>query len=440
MRKILNKKNLLLGVFFSLIFIGILPNMVKASDTPVADPIVKANWLYINVADDQYDNMVFSSGGEDLHSFRNLGIVSATEKEVLYKAEATFGFEITAHSSVSVRDAFPQLNPDRIITEPYLYVSDVYIGSVQDRRYDAQWSDVYLGEMNAHDQLKYTPITVGIKPLTSTSGTIYVNGEAFSVPTYTFDVIQSNVNFLEKREIGVYDNTFVDVLQNQELEVSFTDLDDTSNENQMVINYLNSHDIGIDATADPVGTRLSQKVLDASQEGSTFHNPNPAENELYTFNLYSRIAPEITKYTQPVKKTQVSLGVLHGLITELKVTYGPSTTYIPRCVGVYIQNYYLHWKLTVDVELYATIPSTAELTETILHEPALELGNWVWSTSIMSGDVNITLQTKDSLDIIWQVVNEFLWIIITIVLVAVGLYIFVRVGVPMIVRKTKKRR
>jgi len=451
--------------FFSFFFLLLTVQLIIVAITPSGfayDPetvVIKSNWLYIDTGDfidssphSWENNLVVTSGGEDLLDFKNLGIISASNDEILYKAEATFGFEITAHTSVGVLDAFPELNTEAEKEVAFLDYSKInWLGiRYAHYRYSTRWHYADLGQLYQHDYSGLIPVTVGIKPLSSTSGDITINGNTFNIPTYISNTLQVHVADLNSKEIGNYTSEYKNVADSQEVTVSFTNMDDTSNVVDKVLDYLESHQIGIDATRDPEpGPQLQQSKVDGSQPGATFHNPNPIDNNYYTFNLYTSLAPEVRKDIQTIKVTQVAIGYYDPTLFSdayIEVAWGPYTLDQRRTVGVHTQNYVLHWDFMVDVEFLATIPSNAELTESVLSDPYLKMGDWVWDTSIMGGNLAFTVDSTSfwerlasGLQGLFSSIWGIILMIVLIILVFVGLYLFIRVGVPLIVRRSKRK-
>ena len=112
---------------FTLIIIPIIST--KAEETPV----IQSNWLYTQLGSfiDQdpfnWENKIqFSSGGYDLLSFENLGIIASTDEQVVYKSAVQFGFEITGNTYVGIYDSFSGL--DLAHDNGYTYVLVVNTG------------------------------------------------------------------------------------------------------------------------------------------------------------------------------------------------------------------------------------------------------------------------------------------------------------------------
>lgn len=442
--------------FFFLIFTLCAVQIINFSpyghsaEFDINTPIVEANWLYVDIgafqdsSPHEWENDIhFVSGGEDLISFDNLGVISYSENEILYGSKARFGFEVSAHTSVGVLDAFPNLDINAMVEIPYLWVSNVnWAGTCfANYRYDAKWKYAALGSLHLHEYVGTAPVTVGIKPLSSTSGNLTLNGVTFDIPEYAVNVMQTEVMNVRDGEIGTYTPEFKNIADSQTIEVSFAATKESPT-SQPIIDYLNDHNIGVDATAIPrAGATYVQSEVGGDQIGATYHNPNPVENRFYTFGLGTNIVPDVYNYIQTVTVTQVSIGVHYPLLSDpyLVITYGPKETDYERIVGAYTQNYFMYWNLEVEVYFYATVQTTAALTEKILSDPYLKFGDWVWDTSIMGGKVDIIFETEPWWNRIFGGLINFIIFIIVMVFVIIGLYIFIKIGIPAIRSRQRKK-
>ena len=94
---------------------------------------------------------------------------------------------------------------------------------------------------------------------------------------------------------------------------------------------------------------------------------------------------------------------------------------------------------------YATIPVTAELSQTILADPYLKRGDMVWDSDF-TGVYEVTLApTKgDPISNFFEwlgdlVFGDFIGTIILILIGIVGLYIFIKIGIPYIRMRQRRK-
>lgn len=412
-----------------------------------ATTVVKANWLYVNAGDftdtspHSWENKItIQTGGEDLLEFENLGIVSeeTSDTQVVYKARAKFGFEVTVHTSVDFRNFFPNINLAAQHEEWFFKVNHFYIHSSPTAMYSVKWNEVDYGSVSQwHDYIGSIPLTVGIKELTGTRGEIEINGVTISVPEYIPNTLQSQVTILRSGVVGDYNDIFTNVNDVEGGDVSLVVLDDFNEQQQAIINYYNDYNLGWSPGNVQIGQTLQQSLVSGAQGGATFHNQNPAANRFYTFNLGAEIQPEVYQYVQYNTLKKAEIVYWHYLFPgNIDPIYGPATESIQRVVGVHTTNYFLHWDLTVEVEFYATIPSTAELTQSILDDPYLKAGDMMWDTSIVgTHHVDLPLTTGDLLSDLMP------WIILIIIIAVLALviYLFIQVGMPLIISYAKAK-
>lgn len=455
-------KNKIIFFFFFFIFPFIIISINQVSAFGNAfDPqttTIKANWLYVtpnNFIDSQHysweDNLHIASGGEDLLEFENLGIVSSTDDEVVFKASATFGFEVTAHTSVTFRDRYPNINLNAMHEEVYFGLVDaVDILTTHTNDYSISWNYVDYGSTHANHYSGMLPITVGIKELSGNTGSITLNGKTFDTPDYTADILQVKVSNIRSGEVGGYGDVFTNIAGVSEGLVTLVEMDDFTTDQGDVIAWYNSRNIGWTEGSIEKGQTLQQSIIDGTQGGTTFHNPKPSTIKDFTFDLYTNLQPEVYEYVQynTIRSARIRYwrwGFYAGTIETLTP---PHSDIAPkRVTGVHVTNNFIHWDFNVDVEFYATIQSNAELTQAILDDPYLKMGDMVWDSSF-TGDYNVEVPL-DKNDF-WSILDNLFgglfsgalgvltWIIIIIVVI-VALYIFIRIGIPLIRRKIMRR-
>ncbi len=427
---------------------------------------MKANWLYVNAGtfDDSsphsWENKItISTGGEDLLEFQNLGIVSYSDTQVIYKSRARFGFEATAYTSVGFRDQYPNINLDNKRIESFFRVARKTNFQYTSKQYNVEWREISLGTAREHQYTGTVPITVGIKDLTGNAGSLTLNGETFSIPEYTSDILQVKVVSLRDGEVGNYRDLFTNVNDVSEGSLTYKILsDDFSDSQKQVVAYLNENKIGWIPGNVIKGQTLFQSVVDGSQVGSTFHNVNPAQTKFMVAPVYINLQPEIYEYVQynkiryaDIRYIVENIGIWPVYVAhagDIEILNGPATrTAQKRIIAINTKNPYLHWDFEAEVEFYATVQSTAELTQAILNDPYLKRGDMVWDTSF-TGDYKVeqTFQTSEIFTIFDDLFGGILNFIIIIVIVGVSLYIFIQIGIPLIrrqiirntIRKTKK--
>jgi len=123
------KKHRKLLLFISILFTipFFITPFVNAEEVDPNTGNVNYTWLSATVA--PFDNLptgaqrlVQEFGGYDLISFDNLGIISSDEETgiIIYKAQATFGFELNSYTAITVQDMYPTIDINRIKKYEYL--------------------------------------------------------------------------------------------------------------------------------------------------------------------------------------------------------------------------------------------------------------------------------------------------------------------------------
>jgi len=394
---------------------------------------VKSDWLYVQAGDfgdssphDWENKVMVNTGGEDLIAFENVGIISSNEEEVVYKAEATFGFELTAHTYVGYKDVYPNID----LEVPYkstFFCYEKQSTYPTKYYYYVKYNEIELGSMREHIYEGVVPVSVGIKDIVPTKGSITLNGETFSVPQYVPEVKQVNVQMVRDGIVGEYTDDFINVVGIEEGNVRLEIFkDDLGSIPQAVVDKVNSFNLGWTAGQITRGQTYQQLIVSGSQAGATFHNPNPAEDKELTFNLNMVLQPEVYEYSQynDIRYGHIQYDDWFLWQGTINVVSGPISKTTPkRIVAVHTDNPYLHYDFTVKVDFYATIPSTAELTEAILDDPYLKAGDFVWDTSF-TGDYNVSVQLST-----FDIFGGWGWLILIVIIaiIIIALYIVYKV-------------
>ncbi len=359
------------------------------ADIPNYTPTIRADWLSVQLGpfsdkdSHSWENKIhFESGGEDLIHFENLGIYKINDSTIIYKSRATFGFEVTAHTYVGFRDVYPDINLDAKKRDYYYIVGYIpwYALYPIPTSYYVEFNYANLESTEReHVYDGILPITLQIKDTQAIKGQIKLGNNTFSVPGYSADILQAKITDKRTGDVGLYKDEFTNVLGIEEGNVKFNLIDSFNSKTQKIVDFLNNYKLGFHNGSRKQIT-VFQKSVDGSQVGTTFHNANPIKDKEFTFNLWALISPEVTKTVQYdiIKYAGITYSELFGTITCL---VGPATRSAKRVIGVHVNNYFMHWEFIVDVEFYATIPSTPELSNAILKDPFLERGDWVWDSS-----------------------------------------------------------
>lgn len=444
-------------IFFFLIFSSFLIIPISFVSAVNYTPTIRADWLYIDTGtfvdsspNSWETNIKISSGGIDLISFENLGIIAANDNEVLYKARTTYGFEITMHTDVDFRAVYPNINLNKQYSDWFFKIQRLRafqpgVTSI----HSVSWNTIDTGIMRQHNYNGYIPITVGIRDILGNDGTITIGSETFETPGYVADIIRTKVITLRDGIVGGYTDRFTNIADVEKGSVTFQELDDdfSASESNVIAYYQNSN---LGWTAGPIqrGQTIQQSMVDGSQSGTEFSSRAIGASSL--FNLDAHIQPEVYEFVQynTIRYASIDYFTYWPIAGNIDSLIGPATKNAPeRIIAIHTTNSFMHWDLEVIVEFVATVDSNAALTQAILADPYLRAGDIIWDTSF-TGDykVDVPLQQDKT---IFDVINEFFGnlfgvfggifnFIIIIIVVGVGLYIFIKIGIPMIKRRAEK--
>ena len=401
----MKKRTFLLFLIFTLFLLPSINNTFNtfASGAPETNDsgtgIVKASWLYVSPG--YYDTgglpkkIAFSSGGEDLINFTTLGVFAQSEESVTYWAKALFGFEVTAHTFVGAWDPYPEIDPNRMHEEVFFGVGHGWCYPLRTyiNWYSVKWNSIDFGNKSiVYEYANALPITVGIKKLTERTDSFELNGITIQAPDIKADVVRTIVSNVTYGTIGNYTSEFEDLSEMDKFTIEFVQFDDFSETQQEIIDYYENADLGIHPQPIKRGATLMQSKVGGDQIGSTYHNPNPADNEMYTFDLDLVLAPEVFEWVQYNQITKATIMYIYdSYAAGLIPVEGPLDVIAPkRVVGLQSINNYIHWDLIVEVYFYANLIMNAELSQMLLTPPFLDLGDVIFDSSII-GDQNLDI-------------------------------------------------
>ena len=400
---------------------------------------IQSNWLsvttdgFVDLTPNAYENDLFLElGGYDLIEFENLGLLieDTTNDILIYGGKITFGFEMTALTSVDYQDKYPNIDINSQYEDWFFGLNRYQLLGAYYTEYDFSYREVDYGSINVpHDYSGYIPLTVSMKDLTITSGSMTINGITLSTPEYIFDVMEVDTGLIRSDVIGDYEDHFIGINNIDEGKITFTVLTDLLPSQTAVVDWYENAGIGWQAGPIVSGQTLQQSVIYGG--GGTYQNPNPNINKEFTFNVNMELKPSAYEYVQynDITKGSIILWEWGFFAGNIDTVYGPSTQSLKRVVAVHVINHMIHWDYTVEVYVYATIPSTAEITETVLSDPYLRYGDFVWDTSI-TGDYDVQVGI-----VVGSMLLELLpWIIGIVIVIIIILVVYI--GFKLLMTKT----
>ena len=407
------------------------------SNAETEDLSIQANWLsvqtdgFVDLTPNAHENDLFVElGGYDLIEFENLGLLfeDTTDEVLVYGGKITFGFEMSAFTTINYQDMYPNININSECENEYFILVRYQLLGTVINYYSMSYREIDYGDIYVpHDYNGYIPLTVSMKDLTATSGSMTIGGTTLQTPEYIFDVMEVDTTIVRSEVIGDYEDRFININDIDEGKVSFPVLADLLPTQTAVVKWYENAGIGWQAGSVEEGQTLQQFI--AYGGGGTYQNPNPNIDKEFNFNVNMKLQPSAYEYVQYNDLTVGAItlwewGFFAGNIDTL---HGPATHSLKRVVAVHTVNHKIHWDYEVEVLVYATIPSTVELTQTVLSDPYLRYGDFIWDTSI-TGDydvqVPIVVGSKELIALV-------IWIVIIIVII-----LAVYIGFKLLMAKT----
>lgn len=408
---------------------------------------ITSNWLsvqttgFVDLTPNAYENDLFTEiGGYDLIEFENLGLLfeDTTNEVLVYGGKITFGFEMSAFTSVDYEDMYPHININSEYTDWFFGLNRYQLLGAYYTSYDFSYREIDYGDIRVpHDYNGYIPLTVSMKDLTMTSGSMTIGGTTLPTPEYIFDLMTVNTEIVRSEVVGEYEDRFIDINNIDEGKVNFAVLTDLLPEQSAVVDWYQNAGIGWRAGSIENGQTLQQYVVYG--DGSTYQNPDPNIDKEFTFNVGMELKPSAYEYVQynDITKGSIILWEWGLFAGNIDTVYGPATERLRRVVAIHPVNHMIHWDYSVEVLVYATIPSTAEITETVLNNPYLQYGDFVWDTSI-TGEYNVEVPiVVGSFLLDW--IDWIIWIVVIVIIVIIIWIVFKSITVGAILKKKKDK-
>lgn len=449
-----------------LIFIPISSFAPFARASEIADPVINTDILSVQLGSfedsttgDGSGKLKTATGGFDLLGFENLGVYSydEDEKTILYRARAKWGYEINAWTECLYDNIFPYIDilhetsyrffklvykNHNLIGQPFTSSTQKYYSRFREIDYGTRvLSSIatpdsfggWTGESGVtvsnsylkHDYDGVIPVTVNIDPGFKFSGEIELAGQKFTVPLLTSDIINVKIANVRSGEVGTYEDRYTDFAGITEGTVEITILDDLFTQivtgSSTICAWLNDQNLGWrvfrDVTSDPFQT-IQQGLISEGCTGQTFSDDNPTTYDEINFGLPVHIQPEVTKNAQILEFTVAGVQYWKDSGT-LKPYYGPSTETYQRDVSVHVQNYFVHYDLEMETDLFMTCQFEGELSESFLEDPNLIISDMLWDNSLLGAHKVRPGFKKDPMWWDW-----IIWVIVIIIVVYIAYKIY----------------
>ncbi|KKN04824.1 hypothetical protein LCGC14_1093470 [marine sediment metagenome] len=440
--------------FFIILFSFCLSFIPTALAGEIDNPIITTDILAVQVGgfqdtttDDGRGKIDISKGGYDLISFENMGMVPGSydevSKQAIYRARVVFGFEVNAWTSATFNDIYPKINIDNTVKTPYLQTAvwhhiglhilpiGAYLGS--SKTYSIEYRSIDYGTTTKrlfnifgilritdvvdvpnsyllHDYHGTIPTTITISPGLRFSGAITVGGQTFSVPTLTSDIIYTQIKNVRGGEAGGYEDRYSDQgMDTASVLLTLADKNEYSTTIQKIVDWFNDGNVGRIANKKNESITIQQSIIDKSHSNDRYDSINIGNS--FSFNIPVHIRPGVTKLRNYFDLTTGTF----RWFADGHWNMNPSITTktIQRDVSVSVQNVFIHYDFEVISDLFMTTQFTAELSQSFLNDPNLEISDMIWDKSIWGDKIVEIVLTKTPS--IWDILIMILTIVAIIV-------------------------
>lgn len=433
---------LIFSIFFlfSVQIIAFIPISVKAEENDyidiVGDQTIRYDWLTITMAEDDNDYLRHNIGGIDLISYQNLDSEESGENTLTFMSRIVFGYEINSYLALSLRDVFPDLKTNKKSSEITYATMKITTLTLTKMHYGKFAYDyVYYSAPNYHDYYHNIPITIGINPTFSALDGEIINRIPIETSEYLYEVKAMDVVLTREGFCGDYNDLYTTQPKLSGGVDTLTLTDELSYSQQVVVDKIESLDLGWetgDMTSDYVtkGITIQQWLVDSFTKGDQRTNTGTGD---LIYNYPIRLAPEITRTQQRIDVRRGGFDY-NAFFNFFPTIYSIETFSIYRDISVHVRCPFVHIEYETAVYLICNVKLDAEIYESALNDPFFRKGDWLWDPIINSYDpVVVVLPTVfDDIEDWWE---EYGWIVILIVISIAGIYLFIQIGMPLILKK-----
>jgi hypothetical protein len=418
----------------------------------ISDKTIRYDWLNIQI-NDPIDNVRYSKGGIKLTKFENDGIFQSNEVEniVIFKSRATFFFEINAYTDVDIHDVWPEIDTNKQEYSRFLWFRHYVIWPFvpTTNSYGVTWRTIDFGPpetFNPNDFDLIQPISVDIAPDFADLDGQILNGIPIKSADFIYHVKSMEVVSVRDGTCGDYKDIYTD-RDFKAANVDFDQFMEQAPTNHEALRRVESYGLGV--VPGPIRDKVQIQQRKADTRIVTDIEINPISNAPLIFNEMIVLRPEITKSVEEfaVKDCAFEYAANTGTST---VFTGPLTHEKDRIRSVHIYNQFIHKEYKVEVVFLSTVQLDAEMYESFLGDPYLKMGDWLWDEEI--GGVSDVVVVANQ-PITTQLIEGFMaqlgdlfglggiltWIIVIIVAI-VGIYIFIKIGIPLIRLRTSRKQ
>lgn len=402
----------------------------------VGDNVIRYDWLTFEMAEDNNEYMKHNMGGLDLISHENVKGKEVGNNTFEFMSIVKFGYEMNSYLSLDMDNVFPELDTDKMSSyKNYAEISVVDWTQSYTVYGKFRYSYVELGEHVDHDYNLNIPVTIGINPLFSALDGEIINGITVKTSEYLYEVKSMKVVLARDGTCGDYNDIYTtqgELSKGGVDTATLSDVEQTLSQTT-VINKIKDLDLGYKTGVTPeyLFPKTIQEILHDSFTGVEYRT-NLGTGDL-TYDYPIRLQPEITRTRQRIDVR--SGGFTYYPPSNVIAFVDPIDSYeINRIISAHIKCPFVHTEYETNVYLLCNVELDAEMYESALDDPFFRKGDWIWDPIIESWDpVVVVLPTLfDDLEDWW---DKYGWLVITVIVLIAGLYIFVQVGMPLILKK-----
>lgn len=477
------------NVLVLVLLIAIVPLSILAiiPYTPLVVPsrfgAIDYTWIAVSVdpfedihTNDGQGKFYVSKGGYQLYSFTNEGLIGYDNETgmLYYRASAVFRFGINAYTLAGVTDAFPNMELSARKTKDYVEIykypsinvwcedpSDPYdkfneleiIHAKVNYRsidFDKNVADVF-GEpfknvnFKAHDYDGVLPITVSLHEDFGTITELEVaKGLTLYNPKIIAEVKKVVVDVTRSDTVGDYSDIYMNEQTDfGEVSIYFPVDSDAAlgsgTRKADVTQTIQDMDLGSKLGERKEGITVTCGVtgkdeLRAEPVGVVFDNLETTSS--YSFDLPLRIKPKFSYSSQDVsvRWAQIEWDYEDFIFNPagVWVMEGPRTDVYPRYSSVHATNRYVHQEFNVEMNFIASMQFDPKLGGVVLEDPFVISGDFIWDESLYGTSDYTLVQYTPVQDFMDTFVETILPIILVIIIIGAGIYIFMKIGMPLL--------
>lgn len=445
-------------------FIGLASTASATTSLSNKSTTITADWLSVQPDMSDIDNNFKFYKDQGLLTAFNRGSEDHGDGTITFRYEGIFDLKTILYSSFDVKDFYPNMKEETLKYEIFNYEHiGIFLDQLEDTPYYQTFPSYNFGEMTPHEFNGIIPLKMDLNPDFYNPEGEKIGDIVIGETNYAYKIKQLQVTNTSTGRVDKYKDIYSGAESDRSEPFDF-DLQSSNDVPDKFIDEVEEYEAGAWRRDEITKTKQKGIADPVRHIGTSIDNTEWGQ---YTFEFRANLEPQVTRTKEDVKRKRLKYQQHDSaLAPDRYYTYEDSspsekTPYIQKSAHVY--NYYIETDYTVKV-LFETDMEIENYEEdpAYLENPSFTTGDWYWNYDD-GGYEGMSMPTEriDSDDFFDAVVDffgdlgdavggaigslfggfigglfsgpgGFLLLIILIIATIIGIYLFIKIGLPFI--------